>query len=209
MELQKVKQALEHCIKGECNNCPNVEELGSGETVCVGRLLPKVFDCITDLEAKLAEKEKTIQAYEKIVEQKDEEISFANRDKTYIVKQLNDPKSYVSLEDYKRIEQQLEEKEKEIEALKYLSGCPNDINEMVRKVVYRDEQLCKQYDFFQKQLEKANQDKIELLEKVRSKVAQLEVINDFPEYCASDGFESCQFKVDDIIVALISELKGE
>lgn len=48
--------------------------------------------------------------------------------------------------------QQLKEKDEEIKALKYLCGCPNDINEMIRKVVYRDQQIVKQYDFFQEQL---------------------------------------------------------
>ena len=72
---------------------------------------------IAELEAKLAESEKRIQAYEEIVEQKDEELNFANRDKTCIIKQLNDPKAYVLLEDYKRIEQQLAEKENTITTL--------------------------------------------------------------------------------------------
>lgn len=55
----------------------------------------------SELQKQLAESEKRIQAYEEIVERKDKEISFANRDKTCIVKQLNDPKAYVLLEDYK------------------------------------------------------------------------------------------------------------
>lgn len=70
-----------------------------------------------DLEAKLAKSEKRIQAYEEIVEQKDKEISFANRDKTCIVKQLNDPKAYVLLEDYKELKQQLAEKDKQVKKL--------------------------------------------------------------------------------------------
>ena len=192
----------------------------------VAKTLNKQDAKITDLEAKLAEFEKAIIAYEKIVEEKDKELSFANRDKTCIVKQLNDPNAYVSLEEYKRIEQQLvdteaqnkrvleklelivrdnqdlqkqlAEKEKENKALKYLSGCPNDINEMVRKVVYRDEQLCKQYDFFQKQLERANQDKIELLEKVESYIKDSTYIKE-PDYT-----NVCEY-----IRTLIKEIKGE
>lgn len=70
------------------------------------------------LKQQLEEKEKTIQSYEKIVEQKDEEIRFANRDKIYIVKQLNDPKDYVLLEDYKKVEHQIKDKEQENERLK-------------------------------------------------------------------------------------------
>ena len=53
-----IKKALEHCVEWNCDNCPNREELGSGETVCRGRLLPEVLEYVTDLEAKLAESEK-------------------------------------------------------------------------------------------------------------------------------------------------------
>ena len=83
-------------------------------TYVYGGNLEECHKVIADLEAKLAESEKQIQAYEEIVEQKDKEISFANRDKTCIVKQLNDPKAYVLLEDYKELKQQLDEKDKEI-----------------------------------------------------------------------------------------------
>ena len=53
-----IKKALEHCAEWNCDNCPNREELGSGETVCRGRLLPEVLEYVADLEAKLAEYEK-------------------------------------------------------------------------------------------------------------------------------------------------------
>ena len=53
-----IKKALEHCVDWDCGNCPNRDELGSGETVCRGRLLPEVLGYVSDLEAKLAEKEK-------------------------------------------------------------------------------------------------------------------------------------------------------
>lgn len=53
-----IKKALEHCVEWNCADCPNREELGSGETVCRGRLLPEVLEYIADLEAKLAEYEK-------------------------------------------------------------------------------------------------------------------------------------------------------
>lgn len=53
-----IKKALEHCVEWNCADCPNREELGSGETVCRGRLLPEVLEYVADLEAKLAEYEK-------------------------------------------------------------------------------------------------------------------------------------------------------
>lgn len=52
-----IKKALEHCIEWNCIDCPNREELGSGETVCRGRLLPEVLEYVADLEAKLTEKD--------------------------------------------------------------------------------------------------------------------------------------------------------
>ena len=53
-----IKKALEHCAEWDCDNCPNREELGSGEIICRGRLLPEVLEYVTDLETKLAESEK-------------------------------------------------------------------------------------------------------------------------------------------------------
>ena len=54
---EDIKKALEHCIEWNCADCPNREELGSGETVCRGRLLPEVLEYVAELEAKLAESE--------------------------------------------------------------------------------------------------------------------------------------------------------
>ena len=101
----------------------NTETYFQYHTDDIAELLKEKDQQIDDLEEKLAEKEKTIQAYEKIVEQKDEETRFANRNKIYIVKQLNDPKDYVLLEDYKKVEQQLAEKDKDNQFFKkmYLS----------------------------------------------------------------------------------------
>ena len=48
-----IKEALKHCIEWNCIDCPNREELGSGETVCRGRLLPEVLEYVADLEAKI------------------------------------------------------------------------------------------------------------------------------------------------------------
>ena len=50
-----IKKALEHCIDNKCVGCPNNEELGSGDIVCRGRLLPEVLEYVADLEAKLRE----------------------------------------------------------------------------------------------------------------------------------------------------------
>ena len=66
-----IKKALEHCVEWKCDNCPNRDELGSGEIVCRGRLLPEVLEYVADLEAKLAEsEEKCKKAYQEGLLQK-------------------------------------------------------------------------------------------------------------------------------------------
>lgn len=55
-----IKKALEHCIDNECIDCPNNEDLGSGETVCRSRLLSKVLECISDLQHRLGIAEKAL-----------------------------------------------------------------------------------------------------------------------------------------------------
>lgn len=158
-----------------------------------------------DLEAKLAEKEKTIQAYEKIVEQKDEEIRFANRDKIYIVKQLNDPKDYVLLEDYKKVEQQLAEKEQEIESLR-----ENSLSKRIFKEKLIPSHCMEQYEKYEQQIDKLTKDKIsfavEQLEKVKENIKKVPII----DFDLSGNFEK-MYKQDAIrqIDNQIKELKGE
>ena len=88
-----IKKALEHCIEWNCIDCPNREELGSGETVCRGRLLPEVLEYVADLESKLAEmqneKDELISKYrywkgecaelKQQLAEKDEEISYLTK----------------------------------------------------------------------------------------------------------------------------------
>ena len=57
---EDIKKALEHCVEWNCDNCHNREELGRGEIVCRGRLLPEVLEYVANLEAKLAEKDEEI-----------------------------------------------------------------------------------------------------------------------------------------------------
>ena len=68
-----IKKALEHCIEWNCADCPNREELGSGETVCRGRLLPEVLEYVADLEAKLAEKERQLKLAEELLIKQEKE----------------------------------------------------------------------------------------------------------------------------------------
>ena len=95
-----IKKALEHCVEWKCDNCPNREELGSGETVCRGRLLPEVLEYVADLEAKLAEsetdKKALISDYESRITKHQELMSWLEHNN-------------------EELKQQLAEKDKEIE----------------------------------------------------------------------------------------------
>lgn len=56
-----IKKALKHCIDNECVGCPNNEELGSGDIVCRGRLLPDILEYISDLQHRLEVAEKALE----------------------------------------------------------------------------------------------------------------------------------------------------
>lgn len=86
------------------------------------------------------------EAEQKLIDKLQDERDFERRDKTYIVKQLNDPNDYVIREDYikleqrnKQLEEQLEEKDKEIEKLaimiKTLPNHDTEIEQLIRKQV--------------------------------------------------------------------------
>ena len=60
-----IKKALEHCINNECVDCPNNEELGSGDIVCRARLLPEVLEYISDLQHRLDVAEKALELCER------------------------------------------------------------------------------------------------------------------------------------------------
>ena len=68
-----IKKALEHCIECNCDNCPNREELGSGEIVCRGRLLSEILEYVVDLETKLAESENKVKGFVELFDKKQHE----------------------------------------------------------------------------------------------------------------------------------------
>ena len=120
-----IKKALEHCIEWNCVDCPNREELGSGETVCRGRLLTDVLEYVSDLEAKLAESDAEIERFKEINSVQKNKI--INIDKMY--KQ--------SQEEQKQLKQQLAEKDQTIESLQEINQslgqtCNNDAKEIER-----------------------------------------------------------------------------
>lgn len=112
-----IKKALEHCVDWDCGNCPNRDELGSGETVCRGRLLPEVLGYVSDLEAKLAESKKQCQQCKHLNKKIELNIKnklmseLAEKDKT-IANIIEDSKTSKEL-----LKKQLTEKNKEIEKL--------------------------------------------------------------------------------------------
>ena len=127
-------------------------------------------DMLNDLDEQLAEKDKEILKwkdgtmicnYEKMLAEKDKEIeklleeqsllSELNRDNIIIVKQLNDPNSYISLEEY---EQKLSKKDKEIEILnrmiKTLPEHDKEIKQLICEKIRKsfEDEITKQETFY-------------------------------------------------------------
>ena len=112
-----IKNALEHCIDNNCVDCPNNEELGSGEFVCNARLLPKVLAHITNLEVKLEESERLIERLQQIVN-KLRDKKFAGETLVNAVNAVYEPLYQNKYDEVKELKHQLEEKEKQhIEAM--------------------------------------------------------------------------------------------
>lgn len=117
-----IKKALEHCIEWNCADCPNREELGSGETVCRGRLLPEVLEYVADLEARLAEKQKENATLEAMLAEN------ANDRKTMQEFKIGEDEYDLTDEDarnslcweVKELKQQLAEKNEQIESYKQM-----------------------------------------------------------------------------------------
>ena len=112
-----IKKALEHCVEWKCDNCPNGDDLGSGETVCRGRLLPQVLEYVADLEAKLAESEELTERLQQIVNKlRDKE--FAGSTLVDAIINVYEPIYKVKFDECEQLKQQLAEKEKELLEIK-------------------------------------------------------------------------------------------
>lgn len=121
-----IKKALEHCVEWNCDNCPNREELGSGEIVCRGRLLPEVLEYVADLEAKLAESEKKVKHWHNLYNVRDKQFQSV-RQRYHLLNKLQsnyDKKDKLHLaymqcaelvDENEQLKQQLAEKDREIE----------------------------------------------------------------------------------------------
>lgn len=124
-----IKKALEHCVEWNCDNCPNREELGSGEIVCRGRLLPEILEYVADLEAKLAESEKKVKHWHDLYNERDKQFQSV-RQRYHLLNKLQsnyDKKDKLHLaymqclelvEENEKLKQQLAEKDREIEYYK-------------------------------------------------------------------------------------------
>ena len=166
-----IKKALEHCVEYACIDCPNSDECGSGTTVCRERLLTKVLEYVTDLEAKLKESEKNVEFYK-------ERYSDATTSAYGADLMAKDYQWHLEKEN-NEIKQQLAEKEKEI---KYLTKQAKKLNNEAQK--YFEDAYCNDFH---------NQDKIDFavaeLEKVKEKVicGVMDIGNPFWSYFRKDG----------------------
>ena len=193
-ELQKENDRLEQQLEKSDAYKLRIELAGADET-------------ISQLKQQLAEKEHSIEMLNQHLTDKALEVEKADRmfRDCEADRKFEQEKKNIALKRVSELTKQLADKELENETLRL---------ELVDKEEYvkmLEEDRATSINIIRKYAEKCknhNQDKIELLEKARTQVAQLEVIG-FPEYSCVDGFESCQYRVDDIINTLIKEIKGE
>lgn len=104
-----IKKALEHCVEWNCDNCPNGDELGSGETVCRGRLLPEVLEYVADIEAKLAKSKQEANNWKQRFESSEERNKQMTDNGVKALELKN--------EKIKELKQQLAEKDEQIKEL--------------------------------------------------------------------------------------------
>lgn len=63
MTIEEILKAINCCYDADCEHCPNNSELGSGEIVCLHRLLPKIEDCLNDKDQQIAELKQQLEHY--------------------------------------------------------------------------------------------------------------------------------------------------
>ena len=211
-----IKKALEHCIEWNCADCPNREELGSGETVCRGRLLPEVLEYVADLEAKLAEYEKFMKDNEwGSVEEMQETLNKCEKKYFDIQKQLAESEN--QCRECKHLNKKIE--------LNIKNKLMAENCELQKQLAEKDEQLeyfSKRNDEQEKQLEKQalfHRKSIKELQNQKA-IEQLEqIINLFEPYeneekdtilCANNGISFLEY-IDNQIEELTHqhEDKGE
>ena len=210
-----IKKALEHCIEWNCANCPNREELGSGETVCRGRLLPEVLEYVADLEAKLAESEKEnktlkdIRTLERVVPRNAQLHKLSNRDcylkgfENAISETIRTFEETYGKEKCKLIE----ERDKYLMDIVKAGGYEYQIEELKQKLAEKEKEI--EYQESMKILAVGNQNKkaIEQLNKVKEKALHF-YVNDTPKLT---GFYVDVNEIDNQIAELTHqhEDKGE
>lgn len=196
-----IKKALEHCIEWNCADCPNREELGSGETVCRGRLLPEVLEYVADLEAKLADSEKKVKHWHNLYNERDKQFQSV-RQRYHLLNKLQsnyDKKDKLHLaymqcaelvNENEQLKQQLAEKDEEIA---YMTKQAKKFNSEAQK--YYEDAYCNDFH---------NQDKISFaigqLEKVKM------YIDDHAYYIDEREFG---IEINEYIDNQINELKGK
>ena len=197
-----IKKALEHCIEWNCADCPNREGLGSGETVCRGRLLPEVLEYVADLEAKLAEYEKFMKDNEwDSVEEMQETLNKCEKKYFDIQKQLAESEN--QCRECKHLNKKIE--------LNIKNKLMAENCELQKQLAEKERQLEKQALFHRKSIkELQNQKAIEQLEQIINLFEPYENEEKDTILCANNGISFLEY-IDNQINQLTHqhEDKGE
>lgn len=210
-----IKKALEHCVEWNCGNCPNRDELGSGETVCRGRLLPEVLEYVSDLEAKLSEKDEQLEYFSKRDDEQEKQALFhrksikelrqqlaeSEEENKKLIKALNGEVfiNYKLPMENAKLKQQLAEKKQEIESLR-----ENSLSKRIFKEKLIPSHCMEQYEKYEQQIDKLTQDKILFaVEQLTQAIKNIKKCNykDFGIMYQSDAIA--------VIDNQINELKGK
>lgn len=156
-----IKKALEHCVEWKCDNCPNRDELGSGEIVCRGRLLPGILEYVSDLEAKLAESEKSKESYR--LQNEHHHLQLLQFYSRLGVEAFGADIHEKALETLMLMKEELEEKNGVERALSACNRQNDEFAEMIKKLVSEKEELKqqlaekdKEIEYYKKQAKKLN-----------------------------------------------------
>ena len=139
-----IKKALEHCVEWNCDNCPNRDELGSGEIVCRGRLLPEVLEYVADLEAKLAEKDEQLEYFSKRDDEQEKQLEKQALFHRKSIKELQNQKAIEQLEQIINLFEPYENEEKDTilcanNGISFLEYIDNQIEELTHQHEYKGE----------------------------------------------------------------------
>ena len=196
-------------------------------------LILQLTQQLADLEVKLAESEKKARTYAKEIVFLDKKLENLNKE-FELAQEHNEKTVEYWQNECSQLKQQLAEKEKEIEVMKQMlvdreetiivaeksnKGLILNYNQLKQQLV----EINKRKNYYKKKHKEAlelkianqNQTAIAELEKVRSKIARLDVSPDESNRLIpaldnyTNGFHKSRFKIMNILDQQIAELKGE